>query len=57
MLLNFMDFHVNCMRNVDSGGQKFVANFLGYFWARNLPTGCFVLSIENMDENRNHSSN
>jgi hypothetical protein len=36
---------------------KFVANFLGYFWTRNLPTRCFVLSIENMDENRNQSSN
>jgi hypothetical protein len=55
-----MVFCVNCIRNVvllDSGGQKFVANFLGYFWARNLPTRCFVLSIENMDENRNQSSN
>jgi len=54
-----MVFHVDCMRNVvllDSGAQKFFANFLGYCWARNLPTKCFVLSIENKDESRNHSN-
>jgi hypothetical protein len=43
-----------CQTVVD---KYFFENFLGYFWARNLSTRCFVLSIENMDENRNQSSN
>jgi hypothetical protein len=50
---------MNCKKNVvllDTVGEKYVVNFLGYilgyFWARNLPR-CCVLTIENMDENRN----